>query len=106
MSSRETINTTKLIKFLMKLNDSEFRMVRHMFYTANTIRDFIFEFKITKEEFCKELCIHYVKYDHYIKGAWNFTLDDISHIQHYIMRKQIEKIGDIDLMPLAEDGKD
>lgn len=105
MSSREKINTAKLVKFLLNTNDSEFRMLRHMLYMATTIRDFILEFKITKEEFCTEVGITYEIYEQYIKGAWNFNMIEISHIQHFIIKKETEKAGNIDLMPLTNGDK-
>jgi len=32
-------------------------------------------------------------------------MDEISHIQHFIIKKEIEKAGNIDLMPLTNGNK-
>jgi len=103
MTSEGKVNVKRISKFLMSLNDTEFRYIRHTVFLAGDIRNFILDFKISKEEFCKEVGITEDDYQLYIRGAVNFSIDQLSNVQHYMIRKRAEAAGNIDLMGISND---
>lgn len=91
------VNTQKVGQFFKSLNEVEFIYVGHIYGIAKQIHYVIKEHSLSKESFCKSMCIKESQYDNFTLGNYNYSLMDIARLEQLIndLREKISitKVG-------------
>lgn len=77
----EKLDSKKVAKFLRGCTLIEVKYAKSCLDFAQTIRDTIFEFGLTKKQFCMEMGISASMYESYIRGAVNFDVMAMARLQ-------------------------
>lgn len=87
----EKLNGAKVRKFLGSLNDVEFRYMRIQTNMASEARQLVFDFKLTREQFCENMQISPRQYNSYMNGGFNYDLRKMCLMQSYYCKLSAER---------------
>ncbi len=83
----------RIQKFLKSLSDEEWIYLKKTQSVASAMKDFIRDFKMTKETFCRELKIKESDYEDVISGSWEYDLRVISTFDAVVKKYITNKIN-------------
>lgn len=87
----DKLDSKKVAKFLMGCTVLEVKYAKSCLDFAQAIRDTIFEFGLTKKQFCIEMGIGAAMYERYIRGAVNFDAMAIARLESLRFKLYKEK---------------
>jgi predicted transcriptional regulator len=67
------------------------------------LQNLIKRYKIDKDEFCKLFSIKPSQYNNYIKGNWNYAIDDMATLNYTYQKLEKQKIDEEDLIKIASE---
>jgi hypothetical protein len=79
------IDSKKVHQIVRYLEGAGARYLFNILNTSFRIQKLISDFKITKKDFCEEFKIKPAQYNDYVKGAFNYTINDmviLDRVQH------------------------
>ena len=71
----------KIGKFLKELTPTEYRYMELTMQMVSGFNDLIARFKLTKEDFCEKFEIKPAQYENYVKGNYNYSIEDMIKLQ-------------------------
>jgi hypothetical protein len=82
----------KVRLFLKELEPVQFRYLELTMQLASNLQDIIKRNKLSKEDFCKHFEIKPAKYNDYIKGNYNYSVNDMAMLNAVYHKLEIERI--------------
>jgi len=74
-------NYKKVGKFLKELTPTEYRYMELTMQMVSGFNDLISRFKLSKEDFCEKMEVKPAKYNDYVKGNYNYSIEDMIKLQ-------------------------
>lgn len=65
-----------------KLSDSEKRFIVKIIEISQNIKTFLYETKMSPDQFCEHFKIGMTSYNKFINGEWNYSLSEISTLEY------------------------
>jgi hypothetical protein len=97
----EKLDSKKVRTFLKNLTSVEFRYLELTMQMASGMQNLIQRYKLDKQRFCDLFGINAKVYERYIKGDFNYTLDDMALLNANYQLLEIERIKEEDLIKIA-----
>lgn len=91
----------KVNKFLSELNDWEFRHLELIVSLVSSIKALNENYMLTRERFCELLKINDSDYENYLKGNYEYTLNDMVSINIAYRLVEKEKAEKLDIIKIA-----
>lgn len=85
-------NLKKIGKFLKELEPIEYRYLELTMHMVSGFQTIIERYKVSKEDFCKHFSINPKRYNDYIKGNFNYTLDDMATLNFVYQKLEAERV--------------
>ena len=83
------INTKKIHQFLKTINEVEYNYLKYAIDISYSIRGLIRSFNLTKEFVCNNFQIPIRKYNDFINGSYEYSMNDMSTLD--FLWKELEK---------------
>jgi hypothetical protein len=89
-------NYKKVGKFLKELTPTEFRYMELTMQMVSGFNDLIKRFKLSKEDFCEKFSIKPARYEDYVKGNYNYSVEDMVKLQFVYADLEHERLRSTD----------
>ena len=96
LNKMEKLDSKKVRTFLKELNSVEFRYLELTVQMVGSIDNLIKKYKLDKERFCELFHIKPTKYVDYIKGNYNYTVNDMATLNYAYQHLETERIKEED----------
>lgn len=83
------INKKKIHQFLKTINEMEFIYMKYHIELSHAIKSLIHLYKLPKEFICQEFKVPTRKYNDFINGSYEYSVNDMSTLD--FLWKQLEK---------------
>lgn len=100
-----TIRTKKIGSFIKNLNGAERNYLLHCLNTSNSIKRLIKEFNLEKKFVCERFKIKANRYNDFVSGNFNYSLEEISKLNVLFMELESEKLKDKVPVQIAKSSK-
>jgi hypothetical protein len=94
-------NFKKVGKFLKELTPTEYRYMELTMQMVSGFNDLIARFKLTKEDFCEKFEIKPAKYEDYVKGNYNYSVEDMIKLQFVYADLEAERLRSRDMIKIT-----
>lgn len=91
----------KVGAFLKGLTPTEYRYMELTMQMVSGFRDLISRFELSKEDFCKKFEISVSKYDDYVKGNYNYSVEDMIKLQFVFADLEAERLRSRDMIKVT-----
>jgi hypothetical protein len=102
----EKLDSKKVRTFLSELNSTEFRYLELTVQMVSSFDNLIKRYKLDKERFCELFHIKPTKYVNYIKGNFNYTIDDMATLNAVYQQLETERIKQEEQIKIATEKYD
>ena len=102
----EKLDSNKVRTFLKDLNSVEFRYLELTVQMVSSFDNLIKRYKLDKERFCELFHIKPTKYVDYIKGNFNYTIDDMAILNAVYQQLETERIKQEEQIKIATEKYD
>ena len=92
----------KVGKFLKGLEPVEYRYLELTVQMVSSIQNLIERHKITKEAFCEMFHIKPAKYLDYIKGNYNYSVNDMATLNYHYATLEALKLKESEPIQIAK----
>jgi hypothetical protein len=91
-------NYKKVRMFLKELTPTEYRYMELTMQLVSGFNNMIERFKLSKEDFCKKMEVKPARYNDYVKGNYNYTIDDMVKLQFVYADLEHERLRAKDII--------
>ncbi len=86
------IDIKKIGTFLKSVDGAEYLYMRHCMGMRDNIQELIKRHKLSRLDFCERFHINPKKYSDYIKGNYNYSMNDMAALNASFMELECEKL--------------
>ncbi len=102
----KTDNYKKVGTFLKDLTPTEYRYLQLTMQLVTGFNELIDNYKLTKEQFCELFEIKPAKYENYVKGNYNYTLEDMVNLTYVWKKLEKQRIDEQELIKINVEDKE
>ena len=97
----EKLDSKKIRTFLKSINSVEFRYLELTMQMAGSMQNLVQKYNLDKQRFCDLFGISTKKYDDYIKGNFNYSVNDMALLNANYQLLEAERIKEEELVKIA-----